>query len=126
MLPELLITLLDHNTFFVLSTTGRDGGPQSSVIWATREDDEIVFSTIRGRVKTRNMERNPQVSLCAFDPSDPYRYVEVQGVVSLTEDGGPELIQELSLKYDGADFRESDPANIRVVCRVRPTKIFVR
>jgi PPOX class probable F420-dependent enzyme len=126
MLPELLITLLDHNTFFVLSTTGRDGAPQSSVIWATREDDEIVFSTIRGRVKTRNMERNPQVSLCAFDPSDPYRYVEVQGVVSLTEDGGPELIQELSLKYDGADFRESDPANIRVVCRVRPTKIFVR
>jgi len=126
MLPELLITLLDHNTFFVLSTTGRDGAPQSSVIWVTREDDEIVFSTIRGRVKTRNMERNPQVSLCAFDPSDPYLYVEVQGVVSLTEDGGPELIQELSRKYDGADFRESDPANIRVVCRVRPTKIFVR
>ena len=126
MLPELLITLLDHNTFFVLSTVGRDGTPQSSVIWATREDDEIVFSTIRGRLKTRNMERNPRVSLCAFDPSDPYRYVEVQGTVSLTEDGGPELIQELSRKYDGADFRESDPANIRVVCRVRPTKIFVR
>jgi len=50
----------------------------------------------------------------------------VQGTVSLTEDGGPELIQELSRKYDGADFRESDPANVRVVCRVRPTKIFVR
>jgi PPOX class probable F420-dependent enzyme len=96
------------------------------VIWVTREDDEIVFSTIRGRVKTRNMERDPRVSLCAFDPSDPYRYVEVQGTVSLTEDGGPELIQELSRKYDGADFRESDPANVRVVCRVRPTKIFVR
>jgi len=126
MLPDLLITLLDHNTFFVLTTNGRDGVPHSSVIWARREDDEIVFSTIRGRVKTRNMERNPQVSLCAFDPSDPYRYVEVQGVVSLTEDGGPELIQELSRKYDGADFRESDPANVRVVCRVRPTKIFVR
>jgi PPOX class probable F420-dependent enzyme len=126
MLPDLLNTLLDGNTFFVLSTTGRNGTPQSSVIWAKREDDEIVFSTIRGRVKTRNMERNPKVSLCAFDPTDPYRYVEVQGTVSMTELGGPELIQELSIKYDGADFRESDPANVRVVCRIRPTKIYVR
>jgi PPOX class probable F420-dependent enzyme len=126
MLPDLLTTLLDGNTFFVLATTGRDGMPQSSVIWAKREEDEIVFSTIRGRVKTRNMERNPNVSLCAFDPADPYRYVEVQGTVSMTEQGGPELIQELSIKYDGADFRESDPANIRVVCRIRPSKIYVR
>jgi PPOX class probable F420-dependent enzyme len=126
MLPDLLNTLLDHNTFFVLTTSGRDGAPQSSVIWATRQEDEIVFSTIRGRVKTRNMERDPRVSLCAFDPADPYRYVQVQGTVSMTEEGGPELIQELSLKYDGADFREGNPANIRLVCRIRPTKIFVR
>ena len=126
MLPDLLTRLLDGNTFFILSTAGRDGTPQSSVIWAKREDDEIVFSTIRGRVKTRNMERNPRVSLCAYDPADPYSYVEVQGTVSLTEEGGPELIQELSLRYDGAAFRESDPANVRVVCRIRPTKIFVR
>jgi hypothetical protein len=36
MLPDLLTTLLDHNTFFVLTTNGRDGVPQSSVIWAKR------------------------------------------------------------------------------------------
>ena len=126
MLPDLLTTLLDRNSFFVLTTTGRDGAPQSSVIWAKREDDEIVFSTIRGRVKTRNMERDPRVSLCGYDPADPYRYVQVQGTVAMTEEGGPELIQELSLRYDGAPFRESDQANVRVVCRIRPTKIFVR
>jgi PPOX class probable F420-dependent enzyme len=126
MLPELLTTLLDHNTFFVLTTNGRDGAPQSSVIWAKREEDEVVFSTIRGRVKTRNMERDPRVSLCAFDPADPYRYVQVQGTVSMTEEGGPELIQELSHKYDGADFRESRPTNVRLVCRIRPTSIYVR
>ena len=122
MLPELLITLLDHNTFFVLSTTGRDGAPQSSVIWATREDDEIVFSTIRGRVKTRNMERNPQVSLCAYDPADPYSYVEVRGTVSMVEEGGVELIDELSRAYDGVPWTVR-PTETRVVCRVTPTKV---
>ena len=69
------------------------------------------------------MERDPRVSLCLYDPADPYRYVEVRGTVALTEEGGPELIQELSLRYDGTAFREGNPANVRVVVRVRPTHV---
>jgi hypothetical protein len=41
-LPELAGQLLDQNTFVVLSTTNRNGSPQSSVIWAKRDGDEIV------------------------------------------------------------------------------------
>jgi PPOX class probable F420-dependent enzyme len=122
-LPDLLTRLLDANTFFVLSTISPDGAPQSSVIWAKRDGDEIVFSTIRGRRKTRNMERDPRVSLLAYDPADPYTYVEVRGTVTMTEDGGPELIQELSQRYDGTAFTEGRPTNVRVVCRVQPTKV---
>jgi PPOX class probable F420-dependent enzyme len=125
-LPALLRTLLDANTFVVLSTTNPDGSPQSSVIWAKRDGDTIVFSTIRGRRKTNNIERDPRVSLCTYDPADPYRYVEVRGTVSMTEDGGPELIDELSRRYDGTAFTEGNPANVRVVCRVAATKIIER
>ena len=122
-LPSVLTTLLEANTFVVLSTINPDGAPQSSVIWAKLDAGEIVFSTIRGRRKTRNMERDPRISLCLYDPADPYRYVEVRGTVALTEDGGPELIQELSQRYDGTDFQEGNPANVRVVGRVRPTHV---
>ena len=125
-LPQLLKTLLDANTFVVLATTNPDGSPQTSVIWAKRDGDVIVFSTIRGRRKTRNMERDPRVSLCTYDPADPYRYVEVRGTVSMSEEGGPELIDELSRRYDGTPFTEGNPANVRVVCRVEPTKIIER
>lgn len=125
-LPDFVKRLLDANTFVVLSTVNPDGSPQSSVIWAKRDGDEIVFSTIRGRRKTRNMERDPRVNLCAYDPTDPYRYFEVRGVVSLTEQGGPELIEELSQRYDGQPFHESRPDNIRVVCRVVPGRVVVR
>jgi PPOX class probable F420-dependent enzyme len=123
-LPELAGQLLDQNTFVVLITTNQNGSPQSSVIWAKRDGDEIVFSTIRGRLKTRNIERDPRVSICAYDPADPYRYVEIRGTVSLTEQGGPELIDELSRRYTGKPFQESHPDNIRVVCRVTATKTF--
>jgi PPOX class probable F420-dependent enzyme len=124
-LPELAARLFDSNTFVVLSTTNADGSPQSSVIWAKRDGDEIVFSTIRGRLKTRNIERDPRVSVCAYDPADPYSYVEIRGTVFLTEEGGPELIDELSRRYSGKPYQESHPDNIRVVCRVTPTKTHV-
>ncbi len=125
-LPELAKRLLDANTFFVLSTVNPDGSPQSSVIWAKRDGDEVVFSTILGRRKTRNMQRDPRVSICAYDPADPECYVEIRGRVSMDREGGPELIEELSQRYDGVAFRESSPENVRVVCRANANKIIAR
>jgi PPOX class probable F420-dependent enzyme len=121
-LPELARTLLDGSVFVVLTTINPDGGPQSSVIWAKRDGDEVVFSTILGRRKTRNMQRDPRVSLCFYDPKDPYSYVELRGTVTMTQEGGPELIEELSQRYAGQPFRESSPTNVRVVCRLNLTK----
>ncbi len=125
-LPDLVRDLLDTTTFVVLTTVNPDGGPQSSVIWVKREGDVIVFSTILGRRKTRNMQRDPRMSICAYDPADPYRYFEARGRVSMTTEGGPELIQELSQKYDGKPFREGRPDNVRVVCRMAPERVIVR
>jgi PPOX class probable F420-dependent enzyme len=116
--PALLRELLDANAFAVIATINPDGAPQSSVIWAKVDGDDVVFSTILSRRKTLNMQRDPRVSLCVYDPADPYRYVEVRGRVVMTKDGGPELIQELSQRYTGTPFEESDPANVRVVCRI--------
>jgi hypothetical protein len=53
------------------------------------------------------------------------KYVEIRGTVSLTDQGGPELIDELSRRYTGKPYQESHPDNIRVVCRVTATKTFV-
>jgi PPOX class probable F420-dependent enzyme len=125
-LPDQAKDLLDRNTYFVLSTLNPDGAPQSSVIWAKRDGDEIVFSTILGRRKTRNMQRDPRISLCGYDPADPMRYVEARGTVIMTTEGGPELIEELSQRYDGKPFVEGRPDNVRVVCRLAPVKVVVR
>jgi PPOX class probable F420-dependent enzyme len=125
-LPPQAQALFDENVFAVLSTVNPDGSPQSSVIWVGRDGDELIFSTVVGRRKTRNMQRRPQVSLCAVDPHDPYRYVEVRGRVSLTRQGGPDLIQLLSQRYTGRPFVESSPSNIRVVCRLQVTRVITR
>jgi PPOX class probable F420-dependent enzyme len=125
-LPDLARRLLDAQTFAVVATVNPDGAPQSSVVWVKRDGDDVLFSTIRGRRKTRNMERDPRVGITLYDPANPYQYVEVRGTVSLTEEGGPELIEELSQKYDGTPFREGNPANVRVVVRVTPSRVIGR
>lgn len=116
-LPALARELLDQQTYAVITTINPDGSPQASVIWAKRDDDEIVFSTIRGRRKTRNMERDPRVSFVAYDPADPYRYVEVRGSVTMTEQGGDALIDELCRAYQGRPWPHR-PHEVRVVCRL--------
>jgi len=122
-LTDLARRLLDGNTFAILSTLNPDGAPQSSVIWVKRDGDDVVFSTIRGRRKTRNMERDPRVSICMYDPADGYLYTEIRGSVELTEEGGRELINELSLRYDDKPFRVEAPEVTRVVCRIAPDKV---
>lgn len=114
--------LFNQPVFAILSTVGPSGAPQSSVIWVRTDGDDVLFSTIRGRLKARNMERNPQISLCAYDPGDPYFYVEIRGTVSMVEEGGVELIDELSRAYDGVPWKVR-PDETRVVCRVTPTKV---
>ncbi len=71
------------------------------------------------------MQRDPRVSLCVYDPRDPYAYVELRGRITMTEDGGPELIERLSQAYDGTPFTEGNPANIRVVCRLTPDRVII-
>ena len=125
-LPELAKELIDNQTFATLATVNADGSPQTSVIWVKREDDNVIFSTITGRRKTFNMQRNPPVSLLLFDPDDPYTYAEIRGTVEFTPEGGPELIQELSHKYENKPFHEKHPEAERLVCKLTPTRVITR
>ena len=125
-LPDNVRKLLDDPTFVVVSTINPDSTPQSTVLWVKRDGDDIIFSTVRGRKKTRNMERDPQVSVCAYDPAQPYSYFSVNGTVSMSEEGGHELINELSLKYDNRPYTFDAPGTVRVVCRVTPTKVIAQ
>lgn len=115
--------LFDGKNFPVVATINADGSVQTSVVWAKRDGDTVLFATVRGRLKERNMQRDPRVSLSVFDLEDPLKYVEVRGRAEITEEGGRELINELSHKYDGKDFRTEPPEVVRVVVRVVPEKI---
>ena len=125
-LPDKVRTLVDAPTFAVVTTINPDGSPQSTVVWVKRDGDDVLFSTVRGRKKTRNMERDARVSICAYDPADPYEYFTVEGSVTLDEQGGRELIDELSHKYVGQAYTGDGPEAVRVVCRLTPDRVITK
>ncbi|GAB3622353.1 PPOX class F420-dependent oxidoreductase [Mariniluteicoccus endophyticus] len=121
-LTESARRLLDGRTFAVLSTINPDGSPQLTTMWVRREGDQVVFSTVEGRQKPKNMRRDPRVSLLMYDPENPYHYVEIRGTAELERDPAS-LIDELSQKYTGQDWKTEPEGTVRLVVRVTPTKI---
>ena len=125
-LPDTVKALLDAPTYVVVTTLAKDGRPHSTVMWITRDGDDVLFSTLRGRQKAKNLARDPRVSVSGYDPAKPFSYFTVEGEVTMTEEGGRELIDSLSRKYNGDDYPVEAPDAVRVVCRVRATKILGR
>ena len=123
-LPDKAKRLLDDANFVVVATSNTDGSPQTSVVWATYEGDEVLLSTIQGRKKETNWLKDPRVSVLILDRENPYSYVEVRGTVGMSTEGGPELIERLSQAYTGQSYTGDEGTdNIRVVVRVRASHV---
>ncbi|MFE1176616.1 PPOX class F420-dependent oxidoreductase [Streptomyces sp. NPDC058773] len=126
-LSDDLKQLLDSPVFVTVTTVQPDGSPQASPVWVKRDGDDLLFSTTIGRRKEMNLRRDPRVSVLVQPFDAPYTYAEVRGSASLSTEGGPELIDELSRKYTGKPYAEFNPASAedaqRVVVRITPRKV---
>jgi PPOX class probable F420-dependent enzyme len=122
-LSEATLRLLDGRNYAVLATVNPDGSPQTSVVWVGRDGDDLLMSTVQGRVKDRNMQRDPRVSVTVIDSSDPENYVELRGRASMTPDIGRRVDTQLSWKYEGKDPDQDRPGAVRVVVRIVVDKV---
>jgi PPOX class probable F420-dependent enzyme len=114
--------VLDGPNYAVLATINPDGGPQTSAMWVGRDDDEVLFSTVAGRRKHRNLERDPRASVSILDHEDPENYVELRGRVTIEEDVGRMFDTGLSWKYDGRDPDPDAPGAVRLILRMTVEK----
>ncbi|WP_328299809.1 PPOX class F420-dependent oxidoreductase [Streptomyces sp. NBC_00435] len=126
-LNETVRKLLDTPHPAVLTTLNPDGGPQSSVVWLTREGDEILISTERGRRKERNIARDARIGLTVFDLANPFLYAEIRGTATVTEDVGRAIAVRIAEEYQGPGagraYANAPAGNVRVVIRLTPTKV---
>ena len=126
-IPDSHKDLLQKPAFASLATLNSDGSPQVTPVWFDFDGKHIIVNTARGRVKDRNLKREPRVALSIVDPANPYRYLGIQGRVSeMTENGADASIDKLAEKYLGKDkYPWKGPNEVRVMVKITPEKVHV-
>lgn len=116
--------LFTKKSFATIATVMPDGTPQVTPVWIDSDGQNLLVNSARGRVKDRNLERNAAVAVAILDPENPYRYVQVRGVVvSAVEAGADEHIDALARRYLGTDYPYRQPGEVRVLYKIRPTSV---
>jgi len=108
-----------------LATVGPDGGPNVSAVWVDPDGDDLLVNTAEGRQKVDDMRRDPKVAVSVVNPENPYEQVWLRGeVLEVTPDGARDHINAMAKKYLGQDeYPFSAPNEVRLLVRIRPTKI---
>jgi PPOX class probable F420-dependent enzyme len=121
-IPEKYQDLLNKKAFAQLATIMPDGTPQVSPVWFEYDGKNILINSAKGRVKDKNMRRDPRVGLDIQDPDNPYRHVSIRGrVVQITEDGADAHIDKLTRKYINQDrYPYRGPGEVRVIYKIQP------
>jgi PPOX class probable F420-dependent enzyme len=127
-LTEPVIKIVKDKNFAFLGTIMKDGRPQVSPIWIDIDDNNniILFNTAQGRIKHKNISRDPRVSLSLVDKNNPYSMVTIQGtVIEQTTIGADEHIDKLAKKYLNIDrYPSHSPSIKRVICKITPEKMY--
>lgn len=103
--PEVRRFLEEGPRFAVVATINENGTPQQTVVWYELRGDEIMMNTARGRVKDRNLRRDPRLSIAV---EDGLRFVAIRGTARLVEDHATTQadIHSLAVRYDGEESAE--------------------
>lgn len=96
---------IEQPHYAILATIGNDGMPQQTVLWYELQGDEIMMNTAAGRIKDRNLRRDPRASVCVTAGGAA---VTFRGCVTLIDEQDQALadIHRLAVRYNGPETAE--------------------
>src|SRR6266699_2417809 len=72
-IPEKYLDLFEKQAFGNLGTLMKDGSPQVTPVWVDYDGKHVRFNSAKGRVKDKNVRRDPRESLSLFGNPRPRR-----------------------------------------------------
>ena len=73
--------LLNGKNLVFLATIMTDGSPQVTPVWGNFENSHILINTAEGRLKHRNILRDPRVAVSVVDVKNPLDMTSIRGKV---------------------------------------------
>ena len=131
-IPASHLDLLTRPICGVFTTLGRDGQPQSTLVWVDLDRGCALVNTTLERQKGRNLRGNPKVSLLVVDPENTSRFIQIRGDADLVTDSARGHLDALTRKYTshpayyGYIYPQAQRLReTRVICRIHPRRITV-
>jgi PPOX class probable F420-dependent enzyme len=120
--------LFEEKNFAFLATLMKGGTPHVTPTWVDidKSNNTILINTAKGRVKHRNISRDPRVGISVIDSSNPYHMVSVRGKVIEQINGkeADEHIDKLAKKYLGKDkYPGRASGEERLLLRIKPQHV---
>ena len=119
-MDDKVIKLFEGRNLVFIATIMKDGSPQLSPVWANYDNGHVFVNTAEGRIKHKNVLRDPRVAISVVDNNNPLDMTTIRGkVVDIIPDYEYEHINKLTKKYIGKDkypFRQ--PGEKRIVFKI--------
>jgi len=124
-LTKKAIKLIEGKNFAYLATLLPDGSPHVTPMWIDRDGDTVLMNTAIGRVKQRNITRDPRVSITVTDSENPYDRIVIHGrVIDQAKEGADAHIDKLAKKYTDANkYQKASLDEKRIIIRIEPLRI---
>ena len=120
-------TLLNGKNLVFLATSMADGSPQVTPVWGDFEGSYIRINTAEGRLKHKNILRDPRVAISVVDSKNPLDMTSIRGkVVEIIPDYEYKHADFLTKQYIGKEnYPFKRPGEKRIILKIEPEKIFV-
>jgi PPOX class probable F420-dependent enzyme len=121
------VALLREKVLAHVATTMPDGSPHVTPVWVDSDGEAVVFNTAKGRIKHRNLVRDPRIAISVTDKQNDYRTVVIRGRAEFVDEGADANIDKMAKKYLDADsYPNRREGEQRVIVRVVPEQILGR
>ena len=127
MIDEKVVKLFSEKNLVFIATIMKDGSPQVSPVWANFENGYVLVNTAEGRIKHKNVLRDPRVAVSVVSRDNPLDMTTIRGTVEeLIPDYEYKHADKLTQQYmerDHYPFKRDDER--RVILKINPQRVFV-
>ena len=119
--------LFQQKNLIFISTINSDGSPQLTPVWGNYDGECVLVNTAEGRLKHKNVLRDPRVAISVVDHGNPLNMTTIKGkVTEIIPDYDYIHANKLTKQYMGIDeYPFKRDGEKRIIFKIKPMKIFV-
>jgi PPOX class probable F420-dependent enzyme len=114
----------------VVATVHRNGAPHLTPNWYRYDGKVLTLITRTDRLKYHNLQRDPRISVCIYDPPVASNYVVISGTATCSDqdiwDEARRIIERYRAPEEVDDYLARWKTEPRVLVTVTPERVSTR